>query len=50
MNYWIFTVTSHKLDGETTGDNILQQRVQDQFWGLSVRTYKVDFHLAPAKK
>ncbi|MGO9243621.1 MAG: endonuclease NucS domain-containing protein [Verrucomicrobiia bacterium] len=39
MNYWIFTVTSHKLDGETlTGDDILQQRVQDRFWGLGEKT------------
>jgi len=35
MNYWIFTVTQHRLDGELFAANeILNQRVSDQFWGL----------------
>lgn len=39
MNYWIFTVTQHKVDGELyTADDILNQRVADQFWGLGEKT------------
>lgn len=39
MNHWIFIVTQHKIDGETyTADEILEQRLQDKFWGLGERT------------
>jgi hypothetical protein len=39
MNYWIFTVTSHKSDGRTfTPQEILDQRFADQFWGLGEKT------------
>ena len=39
MNYWIFTVTSHKLDGETLiGEEIFRQRMTDGFWGLGEKT------------
>jgi hypothetical protein len=39
MNHWIFTVTQHKVDGELfTADEILIQRVSDQFWGLGEKT------------
>jgi len=39
MNYWIFTVTEHKIDGETfTADDIFQQRMKDKFWGLGEKT------------
>jgi hypothetical protein len=39
MNNWIFTVTQHKVDGESyTADEILNQRMSDQFWGLGERT------------
>jgi hypothetical protein len=39
MNYWIFTVTTHKVDGETlTGDEIFRQRMADKFWGLGEKT------------
>jgi hypothetical protein len=39
MNNWIFTVTQHKLDGESyTADEILNQRMSDQFWGLGEKT------------
>ena len=39
MNYWIFTVTTHKSDGKTfTPQEILDQRFRDQFWGLGERT------------
>jgi hypothetical protein len=39
MNYWIFIVTSHKVDGETlTGDEIFRQRMADKFWGLGEDT------------
>jgi hypothetical protein len=39
MNHWIFTVTQHKVDGELfTADEILNQRVSDQFWGLGEKT------------
>jgi len=39
MNYWIFTVTSHKSDGrEFTAEEILKQRIEDEFWGLGEKT------------
>lgn len=39
MNHWIFTVTSHKSDGRTfSPEEILKQRVEDQFWGLGENT------------
>lgn len=39
MNNWIFTVTQHKVDGELfTADEILNQRMSDQFWGLGEKT------------
>lgn len=39
MNNWIFTVTQHKVDGELfTADEILDQRMSDQFWGLGEKT------------
>ena len=37
MNYWIFTVTTHK-DYNLTGEKIFNQRMQDRFWGLGERT------------
>jgi|GEM_PF-895882 hypothetical protein len=39
MNHWIFTVTQHKVDGESyTADEFLNQRLNDQFWGLNEKT------------
>ena len=39
MNYWIFTVTGHKIDDETyTPEDIFQQRMNDRFWGLGHKT------------
>jgi len=39
MNYWIFTVTQKKVNGETlTPSDILNQRLSDAFWGLGDRT------------
>ena len=39
MNYWIFTVTGHKLDNESyTAEDIYSQRMKDQFWGLGEKT------------
>lgn len=39
MNYWIFTVTDHKVNGEfLTADEIFRQRMQDRFWGLGEKT------------
>ena len=39
MNYWIFTVTGHKVDDETyTPEDIFQQRMNDRFWGLGEKT------------
>ncbi len=39
MNFWIFVVTAHSVDGETwTADQVLQLRMQDKFWGLGERT------------
>lgn len=37
MDYWIFVVTDHKTDG-LTGDQIFQQRIADEFWGLGEKT------------
>lgn len=37
MNYWIFTVTSHR-DYNLTGGEIFNRRMQDRFWGLGERT------------
>ena len=37
MNYWIFTVTTHK-DYNITGEEIFNQRMEDRFWGLGERT------------
>ena len=39
MNCWIFTVTSHKSDGrEFTAEEVLKQRIEDEFWGLGEKT------------
>ena len=39
MNYWIFTITSHKSDGKIfSPEEILSQRAKDQFWGLGEKT------------
>ncbi len=39
MNFWIFTVTEHKVGSETfVADEILRQRVNDKFWGLGEKT------------
>jgi predicted RNA-binding protein len=39
MNYWTFTVTSHKSDGrEFTAEEVLKQRTEDEFWGLGEKT------------
>ncbi len=39
MNHWIFTVTSHKVDGETfLAEEIFRQRMADNFWGLGEKT------------
>ena len=39
MSNWIFTVTQHKVDGELLlADDILNQRMADQFWGLGEKT------------
>jgi hypothetical protein len=39
MNYWIFIATSHKVGAETfSGDDILNQRIQDRYWGLGEKT------------
>jgi hypothetical protein len=39
MNNWIFVVTQHKVDGEIIiADDILKQRLSDQFWGLGEKT------------
>lgn len=39
MNYWIFIVTGHRVDGETlTADEIFEQRMKDKFWGLGEKT------------
>jgi predicted RNA-binding protein len=39
MNYWLFTVTQKKVDGETLeAEDIFNQRISDEFWGLGERT------------
>jgi predicted RNA-binding protein len=39
MAYWLFVVTSHKSGGEEfSGEDILQTRFKDHFWGLGERT------------
>ena len=39
MNYWLFTVTQKKVDGETLeAEDIFKQRTSDKFWGLGERT------------
>jgi len=39
MNYWIFTATQHKIEGNTySPEEIVKQRLADQFWGLGERT------------
>lgn len=39
MNYWLFTVTQKKINGEVFApDDILKQRLTDKFWGLGERT------------
>lgn len=39
MNYWLFTVTEKKVEGETLpAEDIFKQRVSDKFWGLGERT------------
>jgi len=60
MNYWIFTVKGGILGNEThTGEEIFNQRMEDQFWGLGERTPnrqnlsegdKVVFYIAAPRK
>jgi small nuclear ribonucleoprotein (snRNP)-like protein len=39
MNYWIFSVTSQKLNDRTySGEEIYKQRMMDQFWGIGEKT------------
>jgi len=39
MNYWIFTVTSHKEGSQTfTAEEVFNQRMEDYFWGLGEKT------------
>jgi predicted RNA-binding protein len=39
MSYWMFTVTTHKSDGETfPAEDIFRQRMSDKFWGLGEKT------------
>ena len=39
MNYWIFTVTSHREGSETLkAEDIFKLRMKDCFWGLGERT------------
>jgi predicted RNA-binding protein len=39
MNYWLFIVTTHKVDGrEYSGEDILRTRFEDGFWGLGEQT------------
>lgn len=39
MSYWLFVVTSQKADGQVfEADEILRQRLSDQFWGLGEKT------------
>ena len=38
-NYWIFIVTDHSdVDKELTVENIFEQRMEDEFWGLGKST------------
>jgi len=39
MNYWIFTVTGHKIGNETLpAEEIFNQRMIDHFWGIGEKT------------
>jgi hypothetical protein len=38
MNYWMFSVTSHKEAGISNPEEILKQRFTDSFWGLGAKT------------
>jgi len=39
VNYWIFTVTSHKVDDDVYApEEIFEQRMNDRFWGLGEKT------------
>lgn len=39
MNYWIFSVTSHKIGNTTlTADEIFERRMKDKFWGINEKT------------
>lgn len=39
MDYWVFVVTNHRIDGHIlTGDQIFRQRMADEFWGLGEKT------------
>ena len=39
MSYWTFTVTGHKIGGETfTAEEIFNQRMKDGFWGIGEKT------------
>lgn len=39
MNFWFFTTTQKKIDGEiVTAAEILKQRLADGFWGLNEKT------------
>jgi predicted RNA-binding protein len=39
MNYWIFTVTGHRVGGETiTAEEIFNRRMEDGFWGVGEKT------------
>jgi hypothetical protein len=39
MNFWFFTTTQKKIDGEViSAEEILKQRLADGFWGLGERT------------
>jgi len=39
VNYWIFTVTGHKVDDEAyTPQDIFEQRMNDRFWGIGQKT------------
>ena len=58
MNYWIFVVTSHS-EYSLTGEQIFNQRMKDEFWGLGEKTPnranlsigdKVVFYIAVPKK
>ena len=39
MNYWIFIVTTQESDGrEFAAEDVLRQRIEDEFWGLGEKT------------